>query len=119
MRTAKLKPLHIIRPRIVVGPDFLIGPGKIDLLRAIDQTGSISAAARSMTMSYKRAWSLIDELNRGLSEPVVLPAVGGRGGGGARLTEAGRRLIDRYAELERDCARAATPQLRQIQRLLR
>ena len=111
--------LHIIRPRIVIRSDFLIGPGKIDLLRAIESTGSISAAARSMAMSYKRAWSLIEELNRGLAKPVVLPAVGGRGGGGAQLTATGRALVERYDALEQECARAARPHLHRIHRLLR
>ena len=66
------------------------GPGKIDLLRAVSETGSISAAARVIGMSYKRAWFLIDTLNRGFGEPVVEALAGGNGGGGARLTASGR-----------------------------
>lgn len=112
-------PPALIRPRIVVRPHLLIGPGKIDLLRAIDEEGSISAAARACGMSYRRAWSLLAELNQGLHEPVLVSAAGGRGGGGATLTRAGRALIDAYLALERDCAAAAAAHLRRLRRLIR
>jgi molybdate transport system regulatory protein len=109
----------VIRPRIVVRPNLLVGPGKIDLLRAIDAQGSISAAARACDMSYRRAWSLLAELNRGLRAPVLVSTAGGRGGGGATLTRAGRALIEAYLALERDCTRAADAHLRRLRRLFR
>jgi molybdate transport system regulatory protein len=73
----------IVRPRIQFGPALAIGPGKIDLLRAVAETHSISAAARALGLTYKRAWLLIDTLNAGFGRPVVETATGGRGGGGA------------------------------------
>ena len=79
-----------IRPRVYLSPGVAVGPGKIDLLRQVDATRSISAAARAMGMSYKRAWQLVDVLNRDFGSPVVATATGGRGGGGATLTPLGR-----------------------------
>ena len=75
--------------RINLDPAGRIGPGKIDLLEEIDACGSISAAARTMNMSYKRAWDLVEELNRLFGKPVVATQAGGRRGGGATLTPAG------------------------------
>jgi molybdate transport system regulatory protein len=77
-----------------------IGPGKIALLEAISKTGSISAAARSMNMSYRRAWLLVDELNKLLSEPAVTAAAGGASGGGAMLTPVGRKTVQLYHSIE-------------------
>jgi molybdate transport system regulatory protein len=77
-----------------------IGPGKIRLLELVDQTGSISAAGRAYRMTYKQAWTTLDELNRSFRVPVVTAAPGGRGGGGARLTEFGHEVVRRYRELE-------------------
>jgi molybdate transport system regulatory protein len=106
-----------IRPRIYLNGTLPIGPGKIDLLRGIENLNSISAAARNMDMSYKRAWQLVEELNAGLKEPVVRTATGGRGGGGASLTEAGRQLIAHYAAMELAINQTAKPHLRAIARL--
>ncbi|MBE0436200.1 MAG: LysR family transcriptional regulator [Methylomicrobium sp.] len=89
-----------MRPRIYIGDTIAIGPGKIDLLRSIDQTHSIAAAARALNMPYKRAWLLIDSLNQGFGRPVVSTASGGKGGGGAVLTTLGQDLLDRYTALE-------------------
>ena len=77
-----------------------IGPGKAELLEAIDQQGSISAAGRTMGMSYRRAWSLVDTMNRCWAEPVVRTTVGGGAKGGAKLTPFGSRLVSAYRELE-------------------
>lgn len=74
----------------------MLGPGKIELLERIRDTGSISAAGRQMEMSYKRAWSLVEEMNAAFTEPLVSSARGGAGGGGARLTPAGEEVIARY-----------------------
>ena len=77
-----------------------LGPGKIALLESIVETGSISAAGRRMEMSYRRAWLLADAVNRMFDEPVVVSAVGGSHGGGAQVTEFGRRLVAAYRALE-------------------
>jgi molybdate transport system regulatory protein len=77
-----------------------IGPGKIELLEAIKTTGSISAAARRMGMSYRRAWLLVEEINLSLEKPAVEAAIGGAHGGGAALTPVGARIIDIYRSIE-------------------
>ena len=102
---------YLIRPRIYLGPDLIVGPGKIELLKAVRDTGSISAAARKVGMSYKRAWYLLDTLKKGFHQPVFEASPGGRGGGGARLTALGEILIDSYTAIMAACATAAEPQL--------
>jgi molybdate transport system regulatory protein len=77
-----------------------MGPGKARLVSLIDSTGSISAAAREMGMSYRRAWLLVDALNVSFSEPVVLTAVGGKRGGGAVVTDFGKRMVEDYHRME-------------------
>jgi molybdate transport system regulatory protein len=76
-----------------------MGPGKADLLDAIRQTGSISAAARSLGMSYRRAWLLVETMNRCFREPLVTTLAGGRHGGGTQLTAMGVQVLRRYREL--------------------
>lgn len=83
-----------------------IGRGKVQLLRAIRDQGSISAAARSMGMAYRHAWLLLDELNRCFAEPVIVSTMGGPRGGGATLTAWGEELIERFDEMERLAAEA-------------
>jgi molybdate transport system regulatory protein len=111
-------PATIIRPRIALGAACSLGPGKIDLLRAVAEGGSISAAARSLGLSYKRAWLLIDTLNRGFGRPVVDRSVGGRGGGGARLTPLGLALLRHYDAIEAACQHAAAAELAALRKLL-
>lgn len=77
-----------------------IGPGKVRLLEEIARTGSISAAGRALKMSYRRAWELVEDLNRATGTAVVTTSAGGAGGGGARLTDAGRQLVAGYRGLE-------------------
>jgi molybdate transport system regulatory protein len=77
-----------------------LGPGKIRLLELIGETGSISAAGRAMKMSYRRAWMLVDELNRMFREPLVEARPGGVHGGGAHLTDAGTDVVRRYRAIE-------------------
>lgn len=101
----------IIRPRLYLGPDLMLGPGKIALLKAVQDTGSISAAARQLGMSYKRAWYLLNTLTQGFRRPVLEVARGGRRGGGARLTALGEALLTHYARIEAACAAAAAPHL--------
>jgi len=76
-----------------------VGPGKIELLRQINEHQSIAAAARAMNMSYRRAWLLIDEMNKLFEEPVVAKWQGGKSQGGASLTEFGQKLLENYAVL--------------------
>jgi molybdate transport repressor ModE-like protein len=84
-----------------------IGPGKILLLERIMETGSISAAGRRLKMSYRRAWLLVDAMNRMFAEPVVVAAMGGVHGGGAEVTEFGRRLVETYRAVEKRFAHEA------------
>ena len=111
-------PVAIIRPRIAFGPAFAIGPGKIDLLRAVAASGSISGAARSLGMTYKRAWFLIATMNQGFACPVVERSIGGRGGGGAKLTSLGEVLLRHYDDIERACQEAAASSLARLDALL-
>ena len=86
--------------RILAEKHPAMGPGKARLVAAIDATGSISAAARSMSMSYRRAWQLVEALNESFSQQVVVTATGGKRGGGASVTAFGRNLIRRYRAME-------------------
>ena len=99
-----------VRFRVDLGAGRGIGPGKIALLEAIADSGSLSSAARALGMSYRRAWQLLASLNSGFKEPVATAARGGRGGGGATLTPFGRELVRAYrafdAELQRRAARS-------------
>ncbi len=98
--SSRKKAAILVRPRVQIGDTIAIGPGKIDLLRAVGETRSISAAARALGVPYKRAWLLIDTLNQGFGQPVVDTATGGKGGGGAALTRLGQQLVERYDALE-------------------
>lgn len=94
-----------LRVTIVFESGARIGPGKADLLESIRDSGSISAAARDMGMSYKRAWLLLDSINQAFTEPVVTAAPGGAGGGGATLTSFGAEVLACYQRI-RDRAAA-------------
>jgi molybdate transport system regulatory protein len=96
-----------------------IGPGKAKLLECVRDTGSISAAAREMKMSYKRAWLLLDSMNQAFVEPVVTGAPGGMRGGGATLTNFGRALLDRYKRIEKAAAKASHSDLASLTRAAR
>lgn len=89
-----------LRIRIVFPQDRKIGPGKVDLLEAIDRTGSISSAARELGMSYRRAWLLADEFGRLFKRPILTTAAGGAHGGGAALTDFGRAVVAAYRRVE-------------------
>ncbi len=96
-----------IRLRIDLAADSALGPGKIALLERIEQTGSLSQAARELGMSYRRAWLLLDDINRMFNDPATTTSVGGSGGGGARLTELGRDIVRAYREIEDAAEKAA------------
>jgi molybdate transport system regulatory protein len=88
--------------KVEFGEGSRLGEGKIALLKHILETGSISAAARAMDMSYRKAWLLIDDMNHMFGVPVIATAAGGSGGGGATLTGHGRKLIDAFEELQNE-----------------
>jgi molybdate transport system regulatory protein len=104
-------PLPNLSVRIDIDAGSRIGPGKIQLLENIDRFGSISAAGRAMDMSYKRAWDLVDEINRVCRQAAVERQTGGRNGGGAALTPFGVSLVARYRKIERDAASAVRKEL--------
>lgn len=93
------------------GRSFL-GQGRVELLKAIVEHGSISAAARSMNMSYKKAWEAIDALNSIADEPLVIRSTGGSGGGGSKVTKAGRKAIQLYETINSNCNKFLDDQLK-------
>ena len=107
------------RLRVTVGDAIAIGPGKVDLLEAIDAVGSLTAAARSLGMSYRRAWLLVDTMNKCFGAPVVRTAAGGARGGGTLLTEVGRDVVERYRRAEEAAYAAGRRDVDGILKLLR
>ncbi len=101
--------------RINLDPDGRIGPGKIALLEAIREAGSISAGARMMDMSYKRAWDLVEEMNSLFGKPVVAAKTGGRKGGGAALTAFGDAVVTRFRAIEAEALAAAAVHIAALQ----
>ena len=89
------------RIRIILDEEIALGPGKTDLLEAIEKTGSISSAAKSLGLSYRRAWDMVDIMNRSFKEPLVLGAKGGKKGGGSTLTPMGKQLALVYRKMEK------------------
>ncbi len=96
----------ILSLRIDFAEGRRLGPGKVLLLEAVDEHGSISAAGRAIGMSYKRAWDLIDEMNQIFASAVVDSKSGGKQGGGATLTDVGQRVVKTYRKMERQAAMA-------------
>ena len=111
---------YVLRPRwrVLRSRDVILGPGKADLLEAIARSGSLRLAARSLGMSYMRAWKLVQMLNRGFRERLVLTHRGGAAHGAARLTPTGRAVLDLYREMEKKSLSATAPSWRKLQRLL-
>jgi molybdate transport system regulatory protein len=109
----------VLRIRIVFGEAGMIGPGKAELLERIGRCGSIAAAGREMGMSYKRAWELVGTLNAMFREPLVDSTRGGPGGGGAVLTEAGRRVLSLYRAFEAEAAAGGAARLDALRAMLR
>ena len=103
-----------LRLRLHLGRSVMVGPGKADLLAAVAAAGSITAAGRAMNMSYKRAWLLVDTMNRCFREPLVTAAKGGAGGGNARLTPAGERVLALYRRIEAHAAQACADDMREL-----
>ncbi|MDQ2820697.1 MAG: LysR family transcriptional regulator [Pseudomonadota bacterium] len=108
-----------VKVRMRHGEEIAMGPGKADLLDAIAATGSISGAARSMKMSYRRAWLLVDVMNRTFREPLVVSAAGGAQGGGAGVTDAGRAVLTAFRAMEAASAAAVQSHAGTLAALLR
>lgn len=89
-----------LKAQVMLGNEIAMGPGKADLLEAIDRAGSISAAGRALGMSYRRTWLLVDTMNRCWREPLVATMTGGAHGGGARVTPLGAAVLEHYRALE-------------------
>jgi len=107
------------RLRVRKGDTIAMGPGKIELLEAISACGSISAAARSMGMSYRRAWMLLEELNACLASPATQSEQGGSRGGGSALTPVGEAIIDRYRAIELRASEACAADIASLRSLLK
>jgi molybdate transport system regulatory protein len=107
------------RLRVLFGSAIALGPGKADLLEAIAETGSISAAGRRLGMSYRRAWVLVETMNSCFRAPLVTAAKGGASGGGARLTRTGTEVLTRYRAMEARAAKAVATDLKSFRALLK
>lgn len=105
--------------RIKLDPDIAVGPGKADLLEGIRDTGSIAAAGRRMGMSYKRAWILVETMNRCFEDPLVETSRGGREQGGAVLTADGTRVLDLYRKMQAATERAVADDMAAMRAMLR
>jgi molybdate transport system regulatory protein len=110
-------------PHLSIRIDFddegRLGPGKVALLEGIAREGSISAAGRSMNMSYKRAWELVADINESFAEPLVAAQTGGKAGGGAALTPRGEELVRHYRAIERKALSATASHLKALQAISR
>jgi len=104
--------------RLLLNGVIALGPGKAALLRGIQESGSISAAARTMNMSYRRAWLLVEDMNRCFRQPLVETSTGGARGGGARLTDNGRDVLERYSAMEQSAAAAVQADMAYLTSLL-
>lgn len=97
--------------------NVLLGEGRVHLLKAINETGSLSKAAKSMNISYKKAWGLLDSINKSAKKPVTINTIGGKGGGGAELTDYGKSLILVFDEINKNCWDFLDKQLEKIELL--
>jgi molybdate transport system regulatory protein len=104
--------------RISFKKSIAMGPGKADLLDAIERTGSISAAARELGMSYRRAWLLVDTMNACFESPLVSTLTGGQHGGGAQVTELGHEVVKRYRAMEKKAAASVAKEMAQFAALM-
>lgn len=113
------KSIARLQLRVAFDSGLVVGPGKVDLLEHVRETGSISAAGRRMKMSYRRAWDLVDAMNQHFVAPVVETSKGGAGGGGAKLTAMGEEVIARYRRIQAQAAEAVDAEMRTLHRKLR
>lgn len=102
--------------RLDLAPGHSIGPGKIGLLEKVRDLGSISAAARAMKMSYRRAWLLIENLNESFDRPLIDASTGGLHGGGATLTRFGLEVVERYRAMEAMAEKSVSTHMKAFER---
>lgn len=95
----------------------LLGEGRVHLLKAIGKTGSLSKAAKSLNISYKKAWHLLDSINKSAKKPVTINSIGGKGGGGAELTDYGKSLILVFDDINKNCWEFLDLQLEKFENL--
>ena len=107
-----------IKAQLLLGDEVALGPGKADLLEWVEKAGSISAAARQMDMSYRRAWLLVDTMNQAFKSPVVVTLTGGKAGGGAAVTEFGKEVLQRYSAMELKARASVVKELRNFTDLM-
>jgi molybdate transport system regulatory protein len=122
-RDMKTKParIHSLQPRlrVRVGDEIALGPGKVELLELVQQTGSITEAARQMGMSYMRAWTLIRTMNGCFKQPLTIAVRGGsKGGGGAKLSATGHEALALYHQMSGKCLEVTQSDWKQLQKLL-
>ncbi|WP_298496244.1 LysR family transcriptional regulator [uncultured Algibacter sp.] len=94
--------------------NVLLGEGRVHLLKAIQETGSLSKAAKTLNISYKKAWQMLDSVNKSAKKPVTINSIGGKGGGGAELTEYGKSLVMAFDEINKNCWEFLDKQLDKI-----
>jgi molybdate transport system regulatory protein len=101
-----------------VNDNIAMGPGKADLLEAIQQKGSISAAGRALGMSYKRAWDLVSVMNKSFKHVLISTSVGGDKGGGAQVTEFGLQILAQYRAIEAKTKLLVKDETKELMRML-
>lgn len=106
------------RLRVTRGDEIAVGPGKVALLEAIREHGSITVAARNIGMSYRRAWLLLDEMNRLMRKPLTASAQGGQRGGGSVVTPEGEKLIELYRQIEERAQQACSLEIAQLLKMV-
>ncbi|MBJ6367265.1 winged helix-turn-helix domain-containing protein [Snuella sedimenti] len=108
---------YTIKSRIWIESEghVFLGEGRIQLLKAIAETGSLSKAAKSLNLSYKKAWHLIDSVNKTSKQPVTINSTGGKGGGGAELTDYGKKLIVLFDDINKNCWNFLDEQLKKLE----
>ena len=107
------------RLRVIAGDQIALGPGKVNLLEEIDRSGSISKAARKLGLSYRRAWTLVDTMNKSFKSSLVEGSAGGKKGGGAQLTPLGKKMAKVYRSMESKAEKAMLLDWKLIRRALK
>ncbi|AXT55891.1 LysR family transcriptional regulator [Aquimarina sp. MMG015] len=109
--------MYHIKSRIWIEGEkgVFLGEGRIKILKAIKTEGSLSKAAKSLGMSYKKAWNLVDSINKNASTPVVITNTGGSGGGGTEITEYGLKMINAFENINKNCWDFLDQQLKELQ----